>query len=186
MGFWTNGLLRAEPVDRPLERDGVEPAARVLAERGQAGDLGQPADRLARRAPPRPQRRGADVPLAEVAVDVAAAQRRQLRVAHDVAARDRAVALRMRVLDDRRARAGRALVGEVAPRALERAPAPVDAAPAAAAGEVDLLHGVLPDVADDEVARATVERVAPRVAEAVGVDLGPGAGAARERVRRRD
>ena len=52
--------------------------------------------------------------------------------------------------------------------------------------EVDLLDLVLADVADDEVAVGAVEREAPRVAQAVGVDLAARARAPDERVRRRD
>src|SRR4051794_15842874 len=88
-------------------------------------------------------------------------------------------------LGDHRAHgARRRLAAAVAVIALVHAPAEVPAARAARAREVDLLHRVLADVADRQVAGAAVEREAPRVAEPVGVDLAARAGAPRERVRR--
>ena len=127
--------------------------------------------------------RGLDHAAAEVAEHVAPVEV-EPRVAHDHAARDRAVAVAVRADDHRRDVAGRRLAGRVARAALERPPAEVRAAPAAARHEVDLLVLVLADVADREVARAAVEREAPRVAQAVRVDLAARPGAADERVRR--
>ena len=93
-----------------------------------------------------------------------------------------------RLRDDRadraRARTRRARSARVAlERRASRSSRPL---PAPAAHEVDLLDLVLADVADREVAGAAVEREAPRVAQAVGVDLAARAGAADERVRARD
>src|SRR6202007_247030 len=105
-------------------------------------------------------------------------------VAHDIAAGDRAPAVAVALGDNGELRAGGGLV-EVAPPALPGAPAEVRAARRALAREVDLLDRVLPDVADDEVVGDAVEREAPRVAQAVGIDLGQRAGAVDEGVARR-
>ena len=121
-------------------------------------------------------------PLAEVAEHVAPGQPRQLPVADDDAAGDRAPALAVAARDDGRHVAGRALPRRVARAALERTPAEVGAAALAAAHEVDLLDLVLADVADRQVARAAVEGEAPGVAQAVAVDLPARAVATHERV----
>src|SRR5690242_19098499 len=69
---------------------------------------------------------------------------------------------------------------------LERVPAEVRPARALHALVVDLLPGILADVADDEVARSSVEGEPERVAEAVGEDLPAAAALAGEGVRARD
>ena len=99
---------------------------------------------------------------AVVAVEVAAEQRRQPGVAHDVAAGDRAVAVAaVRLLEHRRPRPGAARRVASGPRARPRArPAVVGGEP-----DVDLLVGVLADVADHELPGRAVEREAPRVAQ---------------------
>jgi hypothetical protein len=61
-------------------------------------------------------------------------------------------------------------------------PAVVLAARAAGGLEVDLLPRVLPDVTDEEIACEAVEAEAPRIAQAVRPDLGPGAGHPKEGV----
>ena len=113
---------------------------------------------------------GVDLRLAVVAEQVAAVQRAERGVADDVAADDRAVAVAVTGDEDRLDRSGRGalLVAEIA---LEDAPSVVGAGAVAAAGEVDLLFGVLTDVADDEIARAPVEGEPPRIAQPVGPDL---------------
>ena len=93
--------------------------------------------------------------LALAAVDVAAGDRR-------------AAAVRIGVDRLREAREG-GLVEE----ALGRRPAVIRAG----AAEVDLLEGGLADIADKEVAEAAVEAVAERVAQAGGVEPGPGGAA---------
>src|SRR5687768_5873103 len=117
----------------------------------------------------------ADVPGAVVDVEVATGQAGDVRVADDVAARDRAAADAMRVLVDRwdvirRLRA----VAEEMP-ALHAAPAEVGCTPPPHVDRavVDLLPDVLADVADREGTRQAVEREAPRVTQAVRPDLGP-------------
>ena len=65
----------------------------------------------------------------------------------------------------------RGLARRVARPALERPPAEVRALAPAAAHVVDLLPRALADVADGERAVRAVEGEAPRVAQAVGVDL---------------
>src|SRR2546430_17018695 len=62
----------------------------------------------------------------------------------------------------------------------------VGAGAVAAAGEVDLLLGVLAHVADDQIARGPVEGEAPRIAQPVGPDLRTPPSSNRERIARRD
>src|SRR5688572_29905648 len=78
---------RLEPVNRALERDDVDAAARVLAERAQLRDL-DPEGAVVARLPARPGGEAAQLPEAEVGVEVAPVERTQIRVSHDVAARD--------------------------------------------------------------------------------------------------
>src|SRR5205823_4787216 len=104
-------------------------------------------------------------PRAVVAVDIAAVERGDAAVAHDVAAGDRAVPVAVEELEDREDGARRGLV-RVAPAALPRPPAVVAPARAPAAREVDLLDLVPADVGDRQVAGPAVEREAPRVAQA--------------------
>src|SRR4051794_18642388 len=171
-----------EPVDRALERDGVDPPARVLAEGGQTGNAQVALPHGERAARPQPSR--LDAPAAEVAEHVAALQPRDRRIAHHDAPGDRAVPVVVRAHDHGIDVAGSRFAGRVARAGLERPPAEVRPAPGAAAARqvVDLLPRVLPHVADDEVARAAVEREAPRVAQAERVDLAPRAGTPDERV----
>ena len=93
----------------------------------------------------------------------------------------------MRVLEDRQHQAAvvAAARGVEALRPLHPPPAVVLAAAARGGLEVDLLDGVLADVADVEVARAAVEAEAPGVAQAGRPDLGRAA-APGERIVRRD
>src|SRR5262245_54731046 len=92
--------LRAELVDRAaVERGRVDLARGVLAERGEVGDR----ERLLARAGAElaaARAQAPDRPAAEVAVDVAAAERRDRLAPVDVAARDRA-AVRVAVDGDR-------------------------------------------------------------------------------------
>ena len=89
----SHGLRRAvdEAADGPVERDGQDPAAAVLAERALSRD--GHARRSRRRSWRVGEVDGADRGGAVVAVDVAPEQRRQARVADDVAADDRAEAV---------------------------------------------------------------------------------------------
>src|SRR3954462_11683231 len=154
--------------------------ARVLPERGQAADLQRRGVHGLRLAGAEPRR--LDALLAEVAEEVAPAQAAQRLVTDHDAAGDRAPAVGVAARDHGLHRAGRTLAGLVAPAAPGRPPAEVRALALAAADEVDLLDRVLPDVADDQVAGLAVERVPPRVAQAVAVDLRPRARAVHERV----
>ena len=93
----------------------------------------------------------------------------------------------MAVFEDRRnrVRGGLVLVEAVGP--LEGRPAEVDPLGLALRPVVDLLEGVLADVADRDRAGLGVEAEAPRISQPVGVDLRPGArGPVDERVVRRD
>src|SRR4051794_6665888 len=155
---------RAQPVDAPLDVDGVEVVLVVGAERDRPGDQEVlhlvVADRLAGA-----QRGGAQGPAAEVAVEVLAVQAVQLPVAHEVAAHHRAVGVVL-VLDHRRHVVLGHGAGAQAVEALEVVEAEVRAGGAAVRDVVDLLVGVLADVAEGHVARHGVEREAPEVAEA--------------------
>src|SRR5436190_6973162 len=169
-----------DPEHAPIKRDSVHVPLGVLAERAEARDRYADGLVTARTTVAaelhRPQRR-----LAEIAVDVAPVERRQGLVPHHVPAGDRAVAGGVFVDDARLHRVWRGAAVEAAP-ALEDVPAVVGALPRAAAGEVDLLLGVLTDVRDHQVAGQPVEREAPRVTQAEGPDLGRHTLAAHERV----
>src|SRR5439155_6206358 len=106
-----------------------------------------------------------DPRVAVVAVEVAARQGGHRAVAHGVAADDRAVAVRVARHEDRR-HVVRRVAGLEAREALEDAPAVVGAR-SAAAGEVDLLPGVLADVGARHVAGLPIEWGAGRVPAAV-------------------
>src|SRR4051795_13732756 len=100
-----------------------------------------------------------DVSGAEVGVDVATVEQAEVGVVDDVGADDRAVALGGMVVhldwEDRSAVVGirvRATAHFEAGVPLTRRPAEVGALGALARDVVDLLPGVLPDVADREVA----------------------------------
>src|SRR4029079_8896768 len=165
--------LRAELVERPALRGRVELAGRVLAERGQLADLERLAPR-ARAELSAARAQGPDRAAAVVAVDVAPPQAGDRLAAIDVAARDRAargVAVDRDRPDERAARV-HLLSLRVARAALPHAPAVVvQPAPLPRRADVDLLPLVLADVADVEVARSTIEREAPGVAQAVSGDL---------------
>src|SRR6185312_9877277 len=106
-------------------------------------------------------------------------------VAHHVAADDRAVAVAVGRDEHREHGAGGAAVFEARP-ALEAAPPVVGALAVAAEGEVDLLVLVLAHVTDREVARQSVKREPPRIAQTIRPDLRSLAGPADERVVGRD
>src|SRR5207248_1199847 len=112
-------LARRQPVDRAVQRYRVDTTAGVLAERRQRGDAeAEPAVAL---GAAREQLGGAQRGVAEVAVDVAAVERAERAVAHDVAARDRARPLAVEALDHGRYGARRR-AGVVSAAALEDAP----------------------------------------------------------------
>ena len=118
---------------------------------------------------------------------IPAGKRGKVGCADDVAARDRAVTLRVRPHEHRRRVRGRRqrLRGDPCD-SLERVPAVEGACTGAARREVDFLPGVLADVGEHEVPGRAVEREAPGVAQAVGPDLRARAADAGERVARRD
>ena len=123
---------------------------------------------------PRPAR-------APVAEHVLPLQRRNRAAAKHVAAGDRAPAVVVPVLRHRvglggAARAALQIVGALAP-----APAEVETAHPRR-GVVNLLHRVLPHVADPHVAGGAIEREPPWVAQTDGPDLGAPLRGARERV----
>ena len=113
---------------------------------------------------------------AEVAVDVAAAELRQRRAGVDDAARHRA-ALGVRVLRD-----GPDQLAAVVELVVAHALAALEGAPAEVLGRlvgleqhaVDLLDGVLADVADPQLAERGVEGEPPRVAQAGEHDVPAG------------
>ena len=114
-----------------------------------------------------------------VAVDVGPDQVGQAGAAVDPAAGERA-GLAVGVLGGRRQdRVGaRLALGDEDVAPLGEAPAVV----APLLDQVDLLPEVLAVLADPELARLAVEAQPPGIAQAVGPDLGPGAGAIDERV----
>ena len=103
-----------------LERDDIDPSARVLAERAQLRDS---TPRARSSLASRPGLAGRQLPEAEVGVGVAPVERAQCRVSHDVAARDGARPALERVLEHQADMAGRILAGVVWLRSLERRPA---------------------------------------------------------------
>ena len=103
-----------EALDRAVERGDVHAPAAVLPEARDARARRQPRAHVA--APPGAGARAQMPPEAVVAVDVVAGEVGQRRVAHDVAAGDRAPAGGVRVLDDREGEARRAPRGRVARR----------------------------------------------------------------------
>ena len=124
---------------------------------------------------------------AVVAVDVAAVEGRKRAVADDVAAGDGAGAPVVAVFEDRRDRVRGGLVLVEAVGSLKGRPAEVGPLGLALLPVVDLLEGVLADVADRDRAGLGVEAEAPRISQPVGVDLRPGArGPVDERVVWRD
>ena len=130
------------------------------------------------------QEQRVDAGAAVVGVQVAAGDRRHRRVARDEAAADRAVRRVVGVLQDRRHVRHAAVATRKGMRALPAVPAEIGTRRLARRQLVDLLPAVLADLADHQIAREAVEREAPRVADAVGVDLGSGAGG--KRLARRD
>src|SRR6266545_2092996 len=167
-----------QAVDGTRQRHGVQLAGGVDSERGQARHA-QPQVALLG-DPPAAHPRGPDPAGAVVAVQVGATQAGDAPAPVDAAADHRAGAALAAVLDHRVDRARGALALEVVP-----ALAPVPAVVAAARPGrlvVDLLPGVLADVADPQVAGGGIEGEAPRVAQPVRPDLRAGAAAADERV----
>src|SRR5206468_1686933 len=109
--------------------------------------------------------------IAVVAVNVEALHPREARSAIDVAP-DHRTAFFVAVFGDGHGEAfARALLHE-AMVAFHLIPAIVLAARTGCLLEVDLFPGVLPDVADKEVAGRAVEREAPWIAQAVRPDFG--------------
>ena len=131
----------------------------------------------------RPDPRGA-----VVAVDVRAPEGRDGLAAVHEPAGHRAAVVAVLVLEDRHPGVRGVLVIVVAGRSLVGAPAEVGALPRAVGRRdvVDLLDGVLPDVADPEVAGGGVEGEPPRVAQPGAPDLRPCVPARRVRVVRGD
>src|SRR4029453_18079550 len=171
-----------DPVDVAAEGQGVQLAVGVGPERAQAGDLEAEVallGHLAAGGPGRP-----DPARAVVAVQVGALQARNAPAPVDEPA-DHGAAVVAAVLDHR-------VHGAVGPiTAVEGvaalAPVPAVVAPTRTGRlVVDLLVGVLADVADPQVAGGGVERETPGVAQPVVPDLGPGPVAVRERVAGRD
>src|SRR5438445_2085945 len=172
-------LTGREAIHIPIQGGRVHVAARVLPEGRQAAHPqpgGVVVARAARREPYR-----VDVRLAVVAVEVAPAEPRQGRVAHHVAADERAEAVLVGGRDLRLDGPWSA-AGSVAVEALEDAPAVVGAAAGALRLDVDLLELVLADVPDRQVARPAVEAEPVRVPQAVGPDLRPRARTSDERI----
>ena len=166
--------------------EAIEPAhvvddvqlARVVG--AEAGDVEGRVDQL-----PVPDGLGAivldppDVAGGPVAVDVGPDQVGQVRAAVDPAAGERA-GLAVGVLGGRR----RDRVGARLALGVEDV-APLDEAPAVIGpllDQVDLLPEVLAVLADPELARLAVVAEPPGVAQAIGPELGPGAGAIDEGV----
>ncbi len=158
------GLADAPDVRRSRLSGDVHMTARVLSERRRVARV-EPGQGVALHVGDREHVR-VDIPVAVVAVDVLAEEALHLLVADDVAAGDRArVPRRVRVLEDGRDDAG---VGRVAVRvagavdvaSFEAAPAEIDASsPAGVDGPViELLPGVLADVAEIQVAQSRVRR----------------------------
>src|SRR5690606_29381025 len=176
-------LRPADPVDHAAAVVGhVQLAAVVLAERRdvEAGLVQQ------RDLPRAAGEVGAPDPAGdEVAEDVGAPQLGHGAAAVEVAAADRAApAAAAGVGDDRHHQALGVAAGArlEALGPLHHVPAVVLAARGAGGLQVHLLEPVLADVGDVKVAGLAVEAEAPRVAQAVGPDLGPGALAVHEGV----
>ena len=134
------------------------------------------------------QRERADLAVVVVGVEVAADEACERRVADHVPA-DHRRAARGRVVGQRRDHGsadGAARPAGPSDQPLTAGPAEVGAARARERDPVELLARALAHVADQQVAVGAVEGEAVGVAQAVGEDLGPGAGTARERVVRRD
>ena len=174
------GRVGDEAIDLvgPLELEQVELARVVLAEGDEpqpgVGQRAVPGDAAGRRAAgPRPCPTGSRRRHRSPTRSVEAA------AAIDIAAGDRG-GLGVGMVDRRRQdRRGPApALGADGLAALEDAPAVV----AAALDAVDQLPQLPADVADPEVAGRPVEAHPPGVAQAVGPDLGPGAGELDERV----
>src|SRR5438874_1399978 len=172
-------LTGREPIHIAIQGYGVYVAAHVLSERRRGGHP-QPGGVVVARAA-RCELDRVDVGLAVVAVEIAAVEPGQARVAHHVAADQRAEAVLVGGRDLRRDGSG-GIPGAVAMEALEHAPPVVRAAAGAAGLEVDLLELVLADIADRQVARPPVEAEAVWVPEPVDPDLRPGPRPPHERV----
>ena len=160
--------LRGDDAGRsvPSRVSDVELAVGVLAERRERRRPSMPRSRCAIDARRPAARAPIDVRPAVVAEDVHAVERGDRRAAVHVAADDRAVAVVVRRLDDRVARAAGRCAPSNSCKPSRAVPAPVDALLRRARREVDLFVRVLADVADPHVAGRAVEREAPRVAQA--------------------
>src|SRR5829696_514037 len=169
---------RHEPVHRAAQRDRVVVAGSVHPEGAQLRHV-EPELRIVLSGRARGRDEAAQGARAEVAVEVAAIERRQGAVADHIAAGHRAVAPRPRILEHGRHRVRRLLVLVEALRPLERRPAEVElGAEVARVDRVDLLPRVLADIADPQASRRCVEGKAPRVSQADRREL-VGAGARR-------
>jgi len=166
-------------VDDAIEHAGggvvreVELARLVFPERADevrgVEELGRgPAPVTVRGGPPHPAR-------AEIAEDVGAGQLGHPGAPVPVAARDRAVAARVVILEDREGQGPVVAVrrGVEALASLHPAPPVVDAPRTAGRLEVHLLPAALADVGDEQVPGEAVEAEAPRVTQPEGPDLVP-------------
>ena len=153
--------------------DGADTTAHVGEEHGLAPSLPGRIDR--------PQ-----VIRAAVAEQVSAVERRVRRMTDDDAADDRTTLVVTIFGHGRREASLVAAMGRaVAMEAL--CPVPPEVEPAdTGPRDIDLLPRTLADVADPQIARRPDEAEAPRIAQAVEPDLGPGTGRSDERVVRRD
>src|SRR5215203_3249837 len=168
---------RHEPVDRPFQRNHVEPALLVFPEG--TGGLNRQAEPAIVAGPLEVRDERAQLSLTEVGIDVAPAQAWQPRVADDVAADDRAAAAAAAAtvgedrLDGAAGVRRAAVLVLVLREALEGVPAEVGAARPSHGRVIELLELVLPDVADRDprLLMGRVEREAKGVAQPVAVDL---------------
>src|SRR5439155_6874765 len=151
-----------KPIDGPVERGDVKVMV-CFAEGARIRDV--EAERSVAPASLAMGHQAAERTCAQVGVDVAASQTRERGVADDVAADDRATrAVRIRVDRPRVVAAAKLGVAVEGVTALEPVPAEVRPAQRAVGLVVDLLGGVLADIADRDP--AAVEGKAVRVAQA--------------------
>src|SRR6476659_5992993 len=149
-----------------------------------AGSCHVQAERVLAARPLQVGDEAAQLSLAEIGIDVAFVERRQVPVGDHVAADDRAAAAAaVRVGEDRLDRAARvggaAVRAPIGGEALERVPAEIGAVGYRHGRVVELLEAILADVADRDsglLRRHRVEGEAERIAQAIAVDLRLGAG----------